>query len=29
MYGKYAGTEIEIDGTKYMLINTKDIIYIF
>ncbi|MCQ2376287.1 MAG: co-chaperone GroES [Salinivirgaceae bacterium] len=29
MYGKYSGTEVEIDGTKYMLISTRDIIYIF
>ena len=29
MYGKYSCTEVEIDGTKYVLINTKDIIFIF
>ena len=28
LYGKYAGTEINIDGTDYLLINQSDILYI-
>ncbi len=29
MYGKYAGTELEIDGEKYLLMAHSDILYIF
>lgn len=29
MYGKYAGTELTIEGTKYLLISHTDILYIF
>ena len=29
MYGKYAGTELVIDGEKYLLIAHSDILYIF
>jgi chaperonin GroES len=29
MYGKYAGTELVIDGEKYLLISHSDILYIF
>ncbi len=29
MYGKYAGTELTIDGIKYLLIAHNDILYIF
>lgn len=28
LYGKYAGTELEIDGEKYLLINQSDVLYI-
>jgi chaperonin GroES len=28
LYGKYSGTEINIDGTDYLLINQSDILYI-
>ncbi|MCQ2214336.1 MAG: co-chaperone GroES [Bacteroidales bacterium] len=28
LYGKYAGTELEIDGVKYLLINQSDVLYI-
>ncbi|MBP5364536.1 MAG: co-chaperone GroES [Bacteroidales bacterium] len=28
LYGKYAGTEINIDGEDYLLINQSDILYI-
>ncbi len=28
-YGKYGGTELEIDGEKYLLISQTDILYIF
>jgi chaperonin GroES len=29
LYGKYAGTELEIDGVTYLLVSMKDILYIF
>ena len=29
LYGKYAGTELEIDGITYLLLSMKDILYIF
>ncbi|MFA6402677.1 MAG: co-chaperone GroES [Salinivirgaceae bacterium] len=29
MYGKYAGTELTIDGVKYLLIAHNDVLYIF
>lgn len=29
LYGKYAGTELEIDGVTYLLLSMKDILYIF
>jgi chaperonin GroES len=29
MYGKYAGTELTIDGIKYLLIAHNDVLYIF
>jgi chaperonin GroES len=29
MYGKYAGTELTIDGIKYLLIAHNDILFIF
>ncbi len=29
MYGKYAGTELTIDGVKYLLIAHNDILFIF
>jgi chaperonin GroES len=29
MYGKYAGTNFEIDGEKYILLAIQDILYIF
>ncbi len=28
LYGKYAGTELQIDGTDYLLISQSDILYI-
>ncbi len=28
LYGKYAGTEIEIDGTKYLIMRQNDILAI-
>lgn len=28
LYGKYSGTEINIDGTDYLLMNHSDILYI-
>ncbi|MCQ2236170.1 MAG: co-chaperone GroES [Bacteroidales bacterium] len=28
LYGKYAGTELEINGEKYLLINQSDVLYI-
>lgn len=28
LYGKYAGTELNIDGTDYLLISQTDILYI-
>ena len=28
LYGKYAGTELNIDGTDYLLISQSDILYI-
>ncbi|MCF0190836.1 MAG: co-chaperone GroES [Marinilabiliaceae bacterium] len=28
LYGKYSGTEIEIEGEKYLLINHSDVLYI-
>ena len=27
-YGKYAGTELSIDGTDYLLLNQNDVIFI-
>ncbi len=29
MYGKYAGTELEIENEKYLLISQSDVLYIF
>ena len=29
LYGKYAGTEIEIDGEKYLIMRQSDILAIF
>jgi chaperonin GroES len=29
LYGKYAGTELEIDSETYLLVSMKDILYIF
>ena len=29
MYGKYAGTELNIENTKYLLISHNDILYVF
>jgi chaperonin GroES len=29
LYGKYAGTELEIEGETYLLLSMKDILYIF
>ncbi len=29
MYGKYGGTELEIDGEKYLLMSQSEILYIF
>ncbi len=29
MYGKYGGTELNIDGEDYLLISQSDILYIF
>lgn len=29
MYGKYGGTELNIDGVDYLLISQSDILYIF
>ncbi|MBI9067676.1 MAG: co-chaperone GroES [Salinivirgaceae bacterium] len=29
MYGKYSGTQLEIDNEKYLLISQIDILYIF
>jgi chaperonin GroES len=28
LYGKYAGTEINIDGEDYLLINQSDVLYV-
>lgn len=28
LYGKYAGTELSIDGTDYLLISQNDVLYI-
>ncbi len=28
LYGKYAGTELNIDGEDYLLINQNDVLYI-
>jgi chaperonin GroES len=28
LYGKYAGTELNIDGEDYLLINQSDVLYI-
>jgi chaperonin GroES len=28
LYGKYAGTELNIDGEDYLLISQNDILYI-
>ena len=28
MYGKYAGTEIELDGTKYLIMRQSDVLAI-
>ncbi|MBP8790286.1 MAG: co-chaperone GroES [Breznakibacter sp.] len=28
LYGKYAGTELSIDGTDYLLISQTDVLYI-
>jgi chaperonin GroES len=27
-YGKYAGTELSIDGTDYLLLNQTDVLFI-
>lgn len=29
IYGKYSGTELELDGENYLLISHSDILYIF
>jgi chaperonin GroES len=29
VYGKYAGTELELDGESYLLISQSDVLYIF
>jgi len=29
MYGKYSGTQLDIDGEKYILLSQDDILYIY
>jgi chaperonin GroES len=29
LYGKYAGTELEIEGKTYLLLSMKDVLYVF
>ena len=28
LYGKYSGTELQIDGEDYLLINQSDVLYV-